>query len=150
MALQFTAKTLDYAKNPRNQGEIETPTAVGEVSNPDCGDSTKMYLVVDENGVITDITFETFGCAAAVASSSILTEMVKGKTVDEAYAVTEVAVADGDAVYIIKDAQLGDLAVADELGGLPEKKMHCSMVGVDALRKAITNYRNGVLDDEED
>ena len=131
MALQFTAKTLDYAKNPRNQGEIETPTAVGEVSNPDCGDSTKMYLVVDENGVITDITFETFGCAAAVASSSILTEMVKGKTVDEAYAVTEVA-------------------VADELGGLPENKMHCSMVGVDALRKAITNYRNGVLDDEED
>ena len=131
MALQFTAKTLDYAKNPRNQGEIETPTAVGEVSNPDCGDSTKMYLVVEENGVITDITFETFGCAAAVASSSILTEMVKGKTVDEAYAVTEVA-------------------VADELGGLPEKKMHCSMVGVDALRKAITNYRNGVLDDEED
>ena len=131
MALQFTAKTLDYAKNPRNQGEIETPTAVGEVSNPDCGDSTKMYLVVDENGVITDITFETFGCAAAVASSSILTKMVKGKTVDEAYAVTEVA-------------------VADELGGLPEKKMHCSMVGVDALRKAITNYRNGVLDDEED
>ncbi len=131
MALQFTAKTLDYAKNPRNQGEIETPTAVGEVSNPDCGDSTKMYLVVDENGVITDITFETFGCAAAVASSSILTEMVKGKTVDEAYAVTETA-------------------VADELGGLPEKKMHCSMVGVDALRKAITNYRNGVLDDEED
>ena len=131
MALQFTAKTLDYAKNPRNQGEIETPTAVGEVSNPDCGDSTKMYLVVDENGVITDITFETFGCAAAVASSSILTEMVKGKTVDEAYAVTEVA-------------------VADELGGLPEKKMHCSMVGVDALRKAITNYRNGVLDDEDD
>ena len=131
MALQFTAKTLDYAKNPRNQGEIETPTAVGEVSNPDCGDSTKMYLVVDENGVITDITFETFGCAAAVASSSILTEMVKGKTVDEAYAVTEVA-------------------VADELGGLPEKKMHCSMVGVDALRKAITNYRKGVLHDEED
>ena len=131
MALQFTAKTLDYAKNPRNQGEIETPTAVGEVSNPDCGDSTKMYLVVDENGVITDSTFDTFGCAAAVASSSILTEMVKGKTVDEAYAVTEVA-------------------VADELGGLPEKKMHCSMVGVDALRKAITNYRNGVLDDEED
>ena len=131
MALQFTAKTLDYAKNPRNQGEIETPTAVGEVSNPDCGDSTKMYLVVDENGVITDITFETFGCAAAVASSSMLTEMVKGKTVDEAYQVTEVA-------------------VADELGGLPEKKMHCSMVGVDALRKAITNYRNGVVDDDED
>lgn len=130
MALQFTEKTLDYAKNPRNQGEIETPTAVGEVSNPDCGDSTKMYLVVNEEGIIEDIKFETFGCAAAVASSSILTEMVKGKTVDEAYAVTETA-------------------VADELGGLPEKKMHCSMVGVDALRKAITNYRNGVVDDED-
>ncbi len=131
MALQFTAKTLDYAKNPRNQGEIETPTAVGEVSNPDCGDSTKMYLVVDDQGIIKDIKFETFGCAAAVASSSILTEMVKGKTVDEAYAVTETA-------------------VADELGGLPEKKMHCSMVGVDALRKAITNYRNGVVDNDEE
>ena len=131
MALQFTAKTLDYAKNPRNQGEIETPTAVGEVSNPDCGDSTKMYLVVDDQGIIKDIKFETFGCAAAVASSSILTEMVKGKTVDEAYAVAETA-------------------VADELGGLPEKKMHCSMVGVDALRKAITNYRNGVVDNDEE
>lgn len=129
MALQFTAKTLDYAKNPRNQGEIETPTAVGEVSNPDCGDSTKIYLVV-EDGVIKDIKFETFGCAAAVASSSMLTEMVKGKTIEEAYQVTE-------------------HAVADELGGLPEKKMHCSMVGVEALRKAITNYRNGVVDDED-
>jgi len=129
MALQFTAKTLDYAKNPRNQGEIDTPTAVGEVSNPDCGDSTKIYLVVEE-GIIKDIKFETFGCAAAVASSSILTEMVKGKTIDEAYQVTEDA-------------------VADELGGLPEKKMHCSMVGVSALRKAITNYRNGIVDDQE-
>ncbi len=130
MAIQFTAKTLDYAKNPRNQGEIEGATAVGEISNPDCGDSTKMYLVVEDN-IIKDIKFETFGCAAAVASSSILTEMVKGKTVDEAYQVTEDA-------------------VADELGGLPEKKMHCSMVGVEALRKAITNYRNGVVDDDED
>ena len=126
--IQFTEKTLDYAKNPRNQGELDTPTAVGEVSNPDCGDSTIIYLHV-ENGIIEDITFETFGCAAAVASSSILTEMVKGKTVDEAYKTTEEA-------------------VADELGGLPEKKMHCSMVGVQALRKAIENYRNGVVKDE--
>lgn len=127
--IQFTEKTLDYAKNPRNQGEIDTPTAVGEVSNPDCGDSTIIYLQV-ENDIIKDIKFETFGCAAAVASSSILTEMVKDKTIDEAYKVTEDA-------------------VADELGGLPEKKMHCSMVGVQALRHAIENYRNGIIRDDD-
>lgn len=127
--IQFTEKTLDYAKNPRNQGELDMPTSIGEVSNPDCGDSTIIYLQVEE-GVIKDIRFETFGCAAAVASSSILTEMVKDKTVDEAYRITEDA-------------------VADELGGLPEKKMHCSMVGVQALRKAIENYRNGVVRDDE-
>lgn len=127
--VKFSDKTIDYAKNPRNQGEIETPTAVGEVSNPDCGDSTKIYLKVEE-GIITDITFETFGCAAAVASSSMLTELVKGKTIDEAARVTE-------------------QAVADALGGLPEKKMHCSMVGINALQKALNNYRNGVVDDEE-
>lgn len=127
--IQFTEKTLDYAKNPRNQGEIDTPTAVGEVSNPDCGDSTIIYLQV-ENDIIKDIKFETFGCAAAVASSSILTEMVKDKTIDEAYKVTEDA-------------------VADELGGLPEKKMHCSMVGVQALRRAIENYRNGIVRDDD-
>lgn len=128
--IQFTEKTIDYAKNPRNQGEMETPTAVGEVSNPDCGDSTIIYLKV-ENGIIQDVTFETFGCAAAVASSSILTEMIKGKTIDEAYQMTEAA-------------------VAEELGGLPEKKMHCSVIGVEAMRKAIENYRNGVVRDEED
>lgn len=130
MAIQFTEKTLDYAKNPRNQGELDSPTAIGEVSNPDCGDSTVMYLQV-ENGLIQDIKFETFGCAAAVASSSMLTEMVKGKTVDEAYAITEEA-------------------VAKELGGLPEKKMHCSLIGVQALKKAIENHRKGVLTSEED
>lgn len=130
MAIQFSEKTLDYAKNPRNQGELETPTAIGEVSNPDCGDSTIIYLQV-EDGIIQDIRFETFGCAAAVASSSMLTEMVKGKTIDEAYAVT-------------------DEAVAKELGGLPEKKMHCSLVGISALKKAIENYRNGVVTSDED
>lgn len=130
MAIQFTEKTLDYAKNPRNQGELEDPTAVGEVSNPDCGDSTIIYLQV-EDGIIQDIKFETFGCAAAVASSSMLTEMVKGKTIDEAYVIT-------------------DDAVAAELGGLPEKKMHCSLVGIAALKKAIENYRNGVVTSDED
>ena len=100
------------------------------MSNPDCGDSTIIYLKV-ENDIITDVTFETFGCAAAVASSSILTEMIKGKTVEEAYKMTEEA-------------------VAEELGGLPEKKMHCSVIGVEAMRKAIENYRNGVVSSDED
>ena len=127
--MQFTEKTLDYAKNPRNQGEMEQPTAVGEVSNPDCGDSTTMYLKV-EDGIIKDVTFETFGCAAAVASSSILTEMIIGKTVEEAYQMTEEA-------------------VANELGGLPDKKMHCSLIGIDAMRKAIDNYRKGIVRDDD-
>ena len=115
--VKFTEKTIDYAKNPRNEGELAGANAIGEVSNPDCGDSTVMYLKVEN---------DTFGCAAAVASSSILTEMIKGKTVEEAYKLTEEA-------------------VADELGGLPEKKLHCSVIGIEAMRKAINNYRNGVV-----
>ena len=128
--VKFTEKTIDYAKNPRNQGDMENPTAIGEVSNPDCGDSTIIYLKVEDN-IIKDVTFETFGCAAAVASSSILTEIIKGKTIEEAYAMTEEA-------------------VAEELGGLPDKKMHCSVIGVEAMRKAIQNYRNGVVRSDED
>ena len=128
--VKFTEKTIDYAKNPRNQGDMENPTAIGEVSNPDCGDSTIVYLKVEDN-IIKDVTFETFGCAAAVASSSMLTEMIKGKTIEEAYAMTEEA-------------------VAEELGGLPDKKMHCSVIGVEAMRIAIQNYRNGVVRSDED
>ena len=128
--VKFTEKTIDYAKNPRNQGDMENPTAIGEVSNPDCGDSTIIYLKVEDN-IIKDVTFETIGCAAAVASSSMLTEMIKGKTIEEAYAMTEEA-------------------VAEELGGLPDKKMHCSVIGVEAMRKAIQNYRNGVVRSDED
>lgn len=130
MSIQFTDKTIDHAKNPRNEGEMTSPTAIGEVSNPDCGDSTIIYLNVDDNNIITDIKFETFGCTAAVAASSMLTEMVKGKSVEEAEKLT---------------AEL----VADELGGLPERKMHCSMVGVDALKKAIEHYQQGIVDSEE-
>ena len=127
--VKFTEKTIDYAKNPRNQGDMENPTAIGEVSNPDCGDSTIIYLKVEDD-IIKDVTFETFGCAAAVASSSILTEMIIGKTVEEAYQMTEEA-------------------VANELGGLPDKKMHCSLIGIDAMRKAIDNYRKGIVRDDD-
>lgn len=130
MSIQFTDKTIDHAKNPRNEGELTAPTAIGEVSNPDCGDSTIIYLNVDDNKIITDIKFETFGCTAAVAASSMLTEMVKGKSIEEAEKLT---------------AEL----VADELGGLPERKMHCSMVGVDALKKAIENYQHGIVESQE-
>jgi len=118
----YNEKVIDYAKNPRNQGEIANADAVGEVSNPDCGDSTVIYLRV-ENNIIKDIKFDTFGCAAAVASSSILTEMVKDKTLEKALEITE-------------------NMVADELGGLPEAKLHCSLIGVDALKNAIKNYLN--------
>ncbi|MDK2823985.1 MAG: nitrogen fixation protein NifU [Clostridia bacterium] len=116
----YNEKVIDYAKNPRNQGEIENADAVGEFSNPDCGDSTVIYLKVKDNK-IEDIKFDTFGCAAAVASSSMLTEMVKGKSLEEALKITEEM-------------------VAGELGGLPEHKMHCSLIGVDALKDAIKNY----------
>lgn len=129
MAIKFTDKTIDYAKNPRNEGEIENPTAIGEVSNPDCGDSTIVYLKIEDD-IIKECSFETFGCTAAVAASSMLTEMVKGKTVEEAERLT---------------ANM----IADELGGLPERKMHCSMVGLDSLKKAIDNYRKGIVSDDE-
>jgi nitrogen fixation NifU-like protein len=119
--VMYNEKVLDHAKNPRNQGEMENADAVGEFSNPDCGDSTVIYLKVKDN-IITDVKFETFGCAAAMASSSILTEMVKGKTLEEAFQITEEM-------------------VAKELGGLPEHKMHCSLIGVDALKDAIINYQ---------
>ena len=129
-AVKFTEKQSTTRKIHAIRGDMADPTAIGEVSNPDCGDSTIIYLKVEDD-IITDVTFETFGCAAAVASSSILTEMIKGKTVEEAYKMTEEA-------------------VAEELGGLPEKKMHCSVIGVEAMRKAIENYRNGVVSSDED
>ncbi len=116
----YSEKVLDHARNPRNQGEMDCPDAVGEISNPDCGDSTVIYLKV-ENNIIKDIKFETFGCVAAVASSSMLTEMVKGKTLEEALSITE-------------------MNVAEALGGLPEKKIHCSLIGVGALNNAIKEY----------
>ena len=128
--MEYSEKVIDHYTNPRNVGKIENASGIGEVGNPVCGDIMKMFIQV-ENGVIVDVKFKTFGCGAAIATSSISTEMIKGKTVEEAYKMTEEA-------------------VAEELGGLPEKKMHCSVIGVEAMRKAIENYRNGVVNSEQD
>ena len=116
----YSEKVIEHFMNPRNVGEIPDADGVGEVGNPVCGDMLTLYLKVN-NGRIADIKFKTFGCAAAIAVSSMITEMAKGKTVEEAKQIT-------------------DESVAAELGGLPERKMHCSMLGPDALRKAIEDY----------
>jgi len=117
----YTEKVKDHFYNPRNVGEIKDADGVGTVGNPTCGDVMTMYIKVKDE-IIIDIKFKTFGCAAAIASSSITTEIVKGKTLDEAMKLT-------------RDD------VANELGGLPAIKMHCSNLASDALRKAINNYR---------
>ena len=117
----YTEKVMDHFQNPRNVGEIESPDGVGEVGNPVCGDIMKIYLRI-KDGRIEDIKFKTFGCGAAIATSSMVTEIVKGKTLDEAMAVTREA-------------------VAEALGGLPPNKMHCSNLAADAVHKAIEDYR---------
>ncbi|MDR1482146.1 MAG: Fe-S cluster assembly scaffold protein NifU [Synergistaceae bacterium] len=118
----YNEKVIDYFMNPRNVGEIGDADGVGEVGNPKCGDVMKIYLNVDEDEIIRDVKFETFGCAAAIATSSMATEMVKGRSIDEALKITN------------KD-------VAGELGGLPPQKLHCSLLAEEALRAAIQDYR---------
>ncbi len=127
----YTGKVKEYYTNPKNVGKIEDATAVAEVGSIVCGDALKLYLKIDENEVITDAKFETFGCGSAIASSSALTEMVKGKTVSEAEKITN------------RD-------IAEFLGGLPEEKMHCSVMGNEALEKAIKIYRGQEIVEEED
>lgn len=118
----YTEKVMDHFTNPRNVGEIADADGIGEVGNAKCGDIMRIYLKVD-NDVITDVKFKTFGCGAAIATSSMVTEMVKGKTLSEAL-------------------EISNKAVAEALDGLPPIKMHCSNLAADALHEAIKDYMN--------
>ena len=118
---QYSEKVMDHFLHPRNIGEIPDASGIGNVGNPVCGDIMRLYIKV-EDGKIIDIKFKTFGCGAAISTSSMVTEMVKGKTIDEALAVT-------------------NKAVAEALGGLPAVKMHCSVLAEEALKSAIEDYR---------
>ena len=118
---KYTEKVMEHFRNPRNIGEIKDADGVGTVGNPVCGDVMTIYIKV-KNNIIKDIKFKTYGCAAAIASTSIATEIVKGKTLDEAMKLTR------------KD-------IAEELGGLPDYKMHCSNLASDAIHKAIEDFR---------
>ncbi len=120
MAL-YSEKVMDHFTHPRNVGVIENADGVGEVGNAKCGDIMKIYLKVDNN-IISDVKFETFGCGSAIASSSMATEMIKGKSVDDALT-------------------LSNKAVAEALDGLPAHKMHCSVLAEEAIKKAVEDYR---------
>ena len=129
MAL-YTDTVMDHFMHPRNVGEIPNADGVGEVGNAKCGDIMKMYLKINGN-VIEDVKFETFGCGSAIASSSMATEMIKGKTIDEALA-------------------LSNKEVVEALGGLPAHKLHCSVLAEEAVKSAVKNYydRNGIAYDK--
>ena len=119
---QYSKKVMDHFKNPRNVGEIESPDGVGHVGNPVCGDIMELYIKV-KDGIIVDAKFKTFGCGAAIATSSMVTEIVKGKSIKEAL-------------------KISNKTVAEALDGLPAIKMHCSVLAEEALKSAIDDYLN--------
>ena len=129
--MEYTEKVIDHYTSPRNVGKIEDASGVGEVGNPVCGDIMKMYLKI-ENDVIVDVKFKTFGCGAAIATSSISTEMIIGKTVEEAL-------------------KLKNSDVVEALGGLPPVKIHCSLLAEEAVHEAIADYyrKQGKMTEEE-
>ncbi len=116
----YSKKVMEHFQNPRNVGVIENPDGIGHVGNPICGDIMELYIKV-ENNIIVDAKFKTLGCGAAIATSSMVTELVKGKSVDKALSIS-------------------NRAVAEALGGLPKIKMHCSVLAEEALKSAITDY----------
>ena len=128
----YSEKVMDHFAHPRNVGEIENANAVGEVGNAKCGDIMKIYMDIEDN-IIKDVKFKTFGCGAAIATSSMATEMVKGKTVDEALELT-------------------NKAVMEALGGLPPEKIHCSVLAEEAIASAIQDYkkRQGIESEEKE
>lgn len=117
---QYSTKVMEHFRNPRNVGQIENPDGIGHVGNPICGDIMELYIKV-KDGIIVDAKFMTFGCGAAIATSSMVTEMVKGKTIEEAL-------------------EISNRTVAEALGGLPPIKMHCSVLAEEALKSAIEDY----------
>jgi len=117
----YSDQVIEHIRNPRNVGEMKNPDGIGHVGNPRCGDIMELYIRVRDN-IIVNATFKTFGCGAAIASSSMLTEMVKGKTIDEAL-------------------KISNRAVAQALDGLPKVKLHCSVLAEEALQSAIEDYR---------
>lgn len=123
----YTEQVMDHFANPRNVGELEDANAVGQVGNAKCGDIMKMYLKINDDGIIEDVKFKTFGCGAAVATSSMATELVKGKSIEDALALT-------------------NKAVMEALGGLPPAKIHCSVLAEEAIHAAIDDYykRKGI------
>ncbi len=121
----YSEKVMDHFTNPRNVGEIEDANGVGVVGNAKCGDIMKIYLEIDENDIITDCKFKTFGCGAAIATSSMATELIKGKSVKDALALT-------------------NSAVVEALDGLPPVKVHCSVLAEEAVRSAIADYYNRI------
>lgn len=124
----YTQKVMDHFTNPRNVGEIENASGVGTVGNAKCGDIMRIYLDIDDNGIIQDVKFKTFGCGAAVATSSMATELVKGKSINEALQIT-------------------NKAVMEALDGLPPVKVHCSLLAEEAIHAALWDYaeKNGIV-----